>query len=138
MSMSIKFLGRGRTSNSSSTSFFMPAMILAEEMASSSVPSSSTKPLALACRPVQMRPSANALGLESDQVKESANDDLAADHADGAGERAGLGENLVGGHANVVPAAGSRVGHAGDDRLFAAPQLVPDEIARERRAAGAI
>ena len=58
-SVSRKLRGFGRISSSSSLSAGMPAIFLAAATASSSVPSSSTRPFSFACRPVQMRPPAS-------------------------------------------------------------------------------
>ena len=51
---------------------------------------------------------------------------------------AGLGEDLVGAHGDVVAAAAGDVAHAGDDRLLDDLRFAPDQVAGERRAAGAV
>ena len=51
-----------------------------------------------------------------------------------------LGDDGVAVHGDVVPAGGSHVAHGDDHRLLVAQQhhLAPDQVARERRAAGRI
>jgi hypothetical protein len=70
--------------------------------------------------------------------EDAAKHDFAADNADRTCQRAGLSIYLAGAHADVIAAAGSHIAHAGDHRLLAAFELVPDQIARESRTAGAV
>src|SRR5262249_24702119 len=63
---------------------------------------------------------------------------LAADHADRTRQRARLGVDLVAAHADVVTTAGRDVAHASDRRLLALPQLVPNQVAGQGRAAGTV
>ena len=58
------------------------------------------------------------LGRDADLVVQAADGQLAADHADRAGDRARRGDDLVGAHRDVIAAAAGHVAHAGDDRLL--------------------
>ena len=78
------------------------------------------------------------LGVDAELVVNALHGQLAADDADRTGDGAGLGEDAVGAHRDVVAAAGGDVAHAGDDRLVDRLRLPPDEVAGQRRTAGAV
>ncbi len=86
---------------------------------------------------------AHGQGLEVDAqpVERPVEHDLAAEHADGAGEGGGVGHDRVGAGGDVVAARGGDGGEARHHGLaFRARALdgVPDLIGRDRRAAGRV
>ena len=82
----------------------------------------------------------DALDLDAEAVQRTLHIHGSRDHANGARESLGLGENAVGTHGNVVPTRGRNVRHARDYGLVR-PGLghrTPDRIARHARAPGAV
>src|SRR3546814_11814749 len=71
---------------------------------------------------------------------ELAQGNLAADHADGAGDGARLGDDAVRGGGDEIAAGGREVAHRDDDRLAegaGAAHLAPDGVGGDIGAAGA-
>ena len=80
------------------------------------------------------------VGGYANLLEQSGQDQLAADYADGPGDRSGLGKDLVAGDGYVVSAAGGDITHRDDDGFFlsAAAEGIEYDVAGQGRTAGRV